>query len=163
MQELIHTWEHQGQVITFSWIGETDVLPDRVYAFAFTPSRQMLLVTDSTTAPACWLPGGGVEPGETPEAALERELLEEANAVLIDLALLGTQRAQDSAGLVSIQSFYLCRVTVRDEFIPKHEVTERVLVEPDRFLDTLFWGRSDPKAALLLDNALQIEESKEPA
>ena len=145
MEELVHTWEHEGQVITFSWIGDADVVPDRVYAFAFTPRRQMLLVTDPAWAPACWLPGGGVEPGETPREALEREWLEEANAVLHDLVPLGTQRAHDSVGTVSLQTFYWCRVMVGDEFSPSHEVTERVLVEPDRFLDTLFWAEAIPR------------------
>lgn len=160
MEELVHTWEHEGRVITFSWVGDADVVPNRVYAFAFTPKGQVLLVTDPAWSPMCWLPGGGIEPGETPREALERELLEEANAVLHDLVALGTQRAQDSAGDTSFQTFYWCRVMVRDEFSPRHEVTERVLVEPDQFLDTLFWGRSDPKAALLLHRALEIDESK---
>jgi hypothetical protein len=31
-------------------------------------------------------------------------------------------------------------------------------VTPDDFLDTLHWGRDDPKAAMLLELALGIDE-----
>lgn len=36
------------------------------------------------------------------------------------------------------------------------EVDERLLVPPERFLDTVFWGRADPKAVLLLGKALEV-------
>jgi len=52
-------------------------------------------------------------------------------------------------------------VTLSDEFSPQHEISERHLVAPDEFLDRLFWGRLDPKAPLLLERALQIEQSFE--
>lgn len=158
--ELIHEWEHEGEVIKFSWLGDVDVEPDRAYAFAFTPEGEMLLVTDQRTAPGCWLPGGGVENGETPEQALSRELLEEANAQVHACQKIGTQRAESSGGgKVSLQSFYWCRITVAPEFSPVHEVTERVLVMPEQFLDRLFWGRADPKASMLLERALTMEEA----
>jgi hypothetical protein len=48
-------------------------------------------------------------------------------------------------------------VTLADEYLPAHEIAQRRLVTPDRFLDALFWGRADPKAAMLLDRALEIE------
>lgn len=38
------------------------------------------------------IPGGHLEPGETPEAAMRREVMEEAGAVLGDVQLLGYQR-----------------------------------------------------------------------
>lgn len=51
--EFVHEWEYEGEIIRFSWLGEVDVEPDRVYAFAFTPNHEMLLVTDARTAPSC--------------------------------------------------------------------------------------------------------------
>jgi hypothetical protein len=44
-----------------------------------------------------------------------------------------------------------------DRFVPKLEVERTQLVPPDRFLDELFWGRSDPKAAMLLRRALELQ------
>lgn len=158
MNDRTHTWAHDGEVVTFSWLGDADVVPDRVYAFAFDEDGKMLLVTDPTWTPKGWLPGGGIEAGETPRAALERELLEEANATVHDLAYLGSQRAEDSAGNVSFQAFYWCRVTVGEHFAPEHEVTERMLVAPSEFLDALFWGRSDPKAPQLLRRSIDIDQ-----
>lgn len=84
--------------------------------------------------------------------------MEEANAQVHASVRIGTQRAENSLGQVSLQAFYWCRVSIDAEFSPLHEVTERILVEPDQFLDRLFWGRADPKAAMLLEKARTIEE-----
>lgn len=151
-----HTWEHQGRTITFSWIGDADVVATRVYALAFTPEGQMLLVGAGPGDTGYWLPGGGIEAGETPEAALARELMEEAAATLHTLKRLGMQRIDDPQKSPTYQAFYWCRVTLAAEFVPKTEVTERCLVAPEDFLDTLFWGRTDPKGAMLLEQALAL-------
>jgi 8-oxo-dGTP pyrophosphatase MutT (NUDIX family) len=160
MSNFVHEWEHNGEIITFSWLGDSDVRPDRVYAIAFTPDRKILLVTDPNWAPACWLPGGGIEDGETPEQALARELIEEANAALHQSAKIGTQCTDDSTAVRKHHAFYWCRVTLGKAFAPQHEISERHLVMPDEFLDKLFWGRADPKAPLLLERALQIEQNQ---
>jgi len=159
LSEFVHEWKHNGVVTTFSWLGDVDVTPDRVYAVAFTPEYKVLLVTDSEWDPACWLPGGGIEEGETPEQALARELAEEANAAVHQSVKIGIQCTEDSFGNVSYQAFYWCRVTLGNEFLPRHEVTERYLVCPDEFLDRLFWGWTDPKARMLLERALEIEHN----
>jgi ADP-ribose pyrophosphatase YjhB (NUDIX family) len=130
-----------------------------VYALAFTRDKRILLVTDERTSPLCWLPGGGLETNEPVVSALARELREEANASIEAYARLGTQRADDSVDGTSYQAFYWCRVEVATDFSPAHEVTERHLVRPEEFLDRLFWGRSDPKAAMLLARALELDES----
>lgn len=159
MTEYIHDWEHEGVIVTFTWLGDVEVHPDRVYAIAFTPEGKMLLVTDDKWKPKAWLPGGGVEAGETPEEALKRELAEEASARVQALRRFGIQHAKDSLGRVSHQAFYWCRVTADSEFAPEQDGLECLLVDPEDFLDTLFWGRSDPKGAMLLERAREIERS----
>ena len=159
MPDFVHKWEYEGEVITFTWLGDADVEPDRVYAFAFTQNGRMLLVTDPNWRPACWLPGGGIEDGERPEQALARELIEEAGATVVKCVKIGSQSAVDSRGM-SYQAFYWCRIAVASEFSPMHEVTDRYLVTPDEFLDRLFWGRRDPKAPMLLERALEIEKGE---
>jgi ADP-ribose pyrophosphatase YjhB (NUDIX family) len=159
--EFVHTWTYSGGTFTFTWLGDVVVETDRVYALAFTSDGRMLLVSAEGPDPGCWLPGGGIEAGESEEQALRRELVEEADAMILDLVRLGTQRAEDDNGEVSHQAFYWARITITEgAFVPRLEVTFRHLVSPDDFLDTLFWGRTDPKAAMLLDRALEIDAQR---
>lgn len=132
-----------------------------MYALAFTPMHELLLVSGGSDDPDRWLPGGGVEVGETPEDALRRELLEEADATIVAMAELGSQRMDDADGRQEHHPFYWCRVTLARPVLPRAESTLRHLVSPTVFLDTLQWGRSDPKAAILLARALEAEQRYE--
>jgi 8-oxo-dGTP pyrophosphatase MutT (NUDIX family) len=157
MNRFAHSWQYQGRTITFSWIGAADVNPSRVYALAVTVDRRLLLVSDKLDDSPFWLPGGGIESGETPVDALIRELAEEAAATILDLRRIGAQQVDDPLHGTEYHDFYWCRVSLAEEFFPRHEVILRRLVTPDEFLDTLFWGRADPKGAILLDLALRID------
>jgi ADP-ribose pyrophosphatase YjhB (NUDIX family) len=79
-----------------TWVGQTSAEPARVYALAFTSEHDILLVSGGVDDPYRWLPGGGIEPGETPEQALSRELLEEVDARIDALEYLGWQRLDDA-------------------------------------------------------------------
>lgn len=159
MDEFVHTWNRGDQIITFTWIGDADVVPSRVYALAFASRDQMLLVSGGPADPRCWLPGGGVEEGETPQRALHRELLEEAGATVLTSKHIGSQRVEEPGRPPEYNAFYWCHVTLADSFAPGAETTVRRLVAPADFLDVLFWGRLDPKAPLLLQRALALERA----
>ena len=159
MTELVHAWHHEGRTTTFSWVEEPDgTVPARVYALAFTSQGRVLLVGDDEPG-HWWLPGGGIEDGETPEQALIRELDEEAGAVIDDVELLGYRRVEDPLEGRHHIAHYWCRVTLTASFIPRHEVTRNLLVEPAHFLDYLYWA-ADPAAAHLLKLATAVDRRR---
>lgn len=156
--EYNHKLNLQGKSVTLTWVDHPPVDPSRVYALAFTPKSEILLVSGGYNDPERWLPGGGIEPGETPEQALSRELIEEADALIQAHKLLGAQCLKDGQGLQEYQQFYWCRITLAPQGPIRSESTIRHLTSPARFLDILQWGRSDPKAAMLLAHALEVEK-----
>jgi ADP-ribose pyrophosphatase YjhB (NUDIX family) len=157
MVDCVHTVNLDGRNVTLTWVGLTNIVPARVYAIAFVSASGMLLVSGGPHDPHRWLPGGGVEPGETPERAIHRELIEEADATIMAFEELGSQRLDDAQGVSEYHRFYWCRVILTHQEYPRAESTLRHIVSPANFLDTLQWGRSDPKAPLLLDLALEAD------
>lgn len=85
------------------------------------------------------IPGGHMEPGEMPETAMRREVMEEAGALLTDVQLLGYQRirllGQVPAGYRyphpdSYQILYLARVDKMVEFASTEEASQRGFFAP---------------------------------
>ena len=85
------------------------------------------------------IPGGHLDPGETPEMAMRREVMEEAGAVLTEVQLLGYQRirllGQVPAGYRyphpdSYQILYLARVAELVAFASTEETSQRRFFGP---------------------------------
>lgn len=82
-------------------------------------------------------PGGRPEGDEDWRATLEREVLEEACAVVEDATLLGFARARCSrgpeAGLVLVRALWRAEVSL-NAWEPLHETAARMLVRPEEAL-----------------------------
>jgi 8-oxo-dGTP diphosphatase len=153
--------EWDGRVTTVTWLAPpfrpTRRLTTQALGLCFTPEGQIVLVTadgDNWT-----LPGGHPEPGETLEAALERELREEACARLVACEYIGCQRVEDPDRPDGPGLYYQARFWARVELYPfeaRYESLARHLVSPDAFLDSLAWGHA-AAARLILAEGLRRE------
>ncbi len=135
---------------------------DQAYGVCFTEAGQILLIcshdVDGVT-PYWNLPGGGLDPGETLEQCLAREVAEEACARVTDCRYIGCQRVDDLQHPDGPQSYYQARLWARvelDRWDPRHETFERRLVPPGEFLAVLAWGDA-LTAAWILAEGLRVD------
>jgi len=156
------TWA--GRRLTMRWLPPAFVPPreltTQVYGICFTENRKIVLVT---TGDGRWnLPGGHPEQGEALEAALEREVWEEARARVVRAQYIGCQQIEDPAAVVGPKLYYQARFWARVEVYPfkaLFETTDRRLVDPGELLDSLFWGDL-PIAKIVLDCGLRVENQR---
>jgi ADP-ribose pyrophosphatase YjhB (NUDIX family) len=104
-------------------------------AVCFTGAGQVVLVAHPD---GCWeFPGGRPEGDENWRATLEREVLEEACAVVEQATLLGFARGRctrgPEAGLVLVRALWCAAVTL-NPWAPQHETAERIVVPPEEAL-----------------------------
>jgi ADP-ribose pyrophosphatase YjhB (NUDIX family) len=162
---VVETVVIDGRCYRVSWLDPPFVPPPRettqALGICFTGEGEIVLVTLDGNA---WsLPGGTIEPGETLEQALVREVREEACARVRQSRYIGCQHVEELDGHRA--SYYQTRFWARVElepFTPRHETTGRILVAPDGFLETLSWGR-ETTASLILQRGAAIEREPPPA
>lgn len=102
---VLHTWFLLSRPVTLG-----------VRGIVFDEKANAVLLVRHTYVPGFQLPGGGVEPGETAEQALARELGEEANLVI--------------EGTPELKSFHFNRKASRRDHVALYLVTRFRQSEP---------------------------------
>jgi 8-oxo-dGTP pyrophosphatase MutT (NUDIX family) len=134
-------------------------LVTQALGLCFTADGMVVMVTEDGLG---WsLPGGTIEPGETMEQTLIREVAEEACARVVRHRYLACQHVADPYNPDGPPSYYQTRWWARvelDPWQPRYETLARRLVRPAWFLEALCWSRKE-YAARLLDQALAADHA----
>ncbi|HBH17039.1 MAG: hypothetical protein UV57_C0003G0007 [Parcubacteria group bacterium GW2011_GWD2_43_10] len=103
--------------------------------------------------------GGTVEPGETPEQTLIREVQEESNMRVLKYLPLGYQIVTRPDGSINYQLRYCCMVQPIGNFVsdPAGSIVEIKLVNPADYKEYFDWGEvGDRIIARALELKLKI-------
>lgn len=130
---------------------------DAAQAFCFYHDKLVIVYSD---AKKYWTPpGGGVEPGETVEHALIREVLEETNMRVLKYAPISTLEIFEPTG-TKFQVRFACLVEPVGQFVAdvdEHEaVTEIKCIDPADVKKYFDWGVVGDR---VLERALQIRKN----
>lgn len=136
-----------GQTVPFTYrdLDSLDELNGRkvkgMHCFCFCGDSLLIVYSDMK---GYWTPpGGGVEPGETIEAAVVREVLEEANMRVLKQEVIGYIEASESEG-VTTQVRVVCIVEPVGPFTadadPEGDVTAIKLINPKDIKQYFDWG-----------------------
>ncbi len=126
-----------------------------VHAFCFCGDKLVIVYSD---VKGYWTPpGGGVEPGETVEEAIIREVLEETNMRVLKQKVLGYLEIFEPERIVT-QIRSVCIVEPVGEFIsdPDGDVTEIKLIDPKDIKQYFDWGEIGEH---VLTRALELRNS----
>ena len=113
----------------------------QVYAVYFISEEQILLVYNGKKRH--WgLPGGTIELGESLEASLNREILEESNTQVVAMKPVGYQKVTDSAGRYFYQLRCVCIVRPLGTFSadPAGDIHELLIIKPQEYRRYFDWG-----------------------
>ena len=125
-----------------------------VHAFCFHRDKLVLVKHPKSG----WMPpGGGIEPGETYEQAVIREVQEETNMKVLSQTLIGFQDIYEPDRIVR-QTRSFCIVEPYGDFLldPDGEITEIKLIDPADYKKYFDWGEIGER---IIQRALKLKET----
>ncbi|MGC4866262.1 NUDIX hydrolase [Micromonospora sp. DT53] len=128
-------------VLAVTWHGLVMATYDVALVLLVDPSGAVLLQhrdENAVVSPGQWsLPGGHIEPGESPEEAARRELLEETGLTVSELHPLWSGPRPYEAGFAHTVTVHVFRgtTTARQEDVVLGEGQAMVFVPRDQMLD----------------------------
>ena len=123
-----------------------------VHAYCFYKDKLVIVWAENKQY---WtLPGGGVEPGESVEEAVAREVREESNMKILKHTLIGVQDIFEGEKVIS-QTRSICIVEPFGPFVsdPDGDITEIKLIDPSELKQYVDWGEIGDH---LLKRAIQL-------
>ncbi|MBP6866372.1 MAG: NUDIX hydrolase [Candidatus Pacebacteria bacterium] len=132
-----------------------DKILQGVHAFCFYEDKLVVVYVENKKY---WTPpGGGIEPGETFEEAVVREVREETNMRVLKQKLIGYQDLFEPSRTIR-QTRSVCIVEPIGEFVADsdEEVTEIKLIDPKDYKQYFDWG---PVGDRLMEQALSLKSS----
>jgi 8-oxo-dGTP diphosphatase len=102
------------------------------------------------------VPGGHIEDGESLEAALQRELMEECGAQLLSATPFAYLAMDVDVTSPSYMLVYRVTVELQESYTPHHDVAARAELSPDEFLRAYGGGSKE----LMIDMINHLLESE---
>jgi len=133
-----------------------DKILQAVHAFCFYGDKLVIVYAANK---GYWAPpGGGIEPGETYEEAVVREVKEETNMKVLSQRLIGYQDICAPDRIVR-QTRSVCIVEPYGPFVkdPDGDITEIKLIDPSDYKKYFDWGAVGER---IMERALLLKNSK---
>lgn len=94
-------------------------------------------------------PGGKIEPAESPQEALRRELIEELNVTVEVRGKIVTTQYETETAVINLTTFF-CSIVSGTPTLTEHQEIRWV---PRKELHTLDWAPADLETVALVQNA----------
>jgi len=133
-----------------------DKILQGVHAFCFYENRLVVVYAEEK---GYWAPpGGGIEPNESIERAVIREVKEETNMKVLSQELIGYQDIYEPDRVIR-QTRSFCIVEPIGDFIsdPDGEISEIKLIDPKDYKQYFDWGEIGER---IMKRAMELQATK---